>query len=177
MKSQTQLKKKFKKMQTGAVVEGYPFLMVLQHNNATTGDWSRLKHRLDGEHSLRCFTVKNSVLRGVLALRDASEMLNVCQGPTVVVGCHTVEQLHGVQDILRSTPKMVFVTCITQTGLWTHLDLEKLRQVSTTVWHTLLANLERGAELHTTLQTGLELLPLQTSLVNLVNLLSLVRES
>lgn len=173
MKSQTQLKKKFQKMQTGAVVGMYPFLMLLQHNNATTRDWSTLKQTLQREHSLQCFTVKNSVLRGVLALHHGIDSHHVCQGPTVVVGCHTVEQLHGVQDILLSTPKMVFVTCLSQTGLWTHLDLERLRQTSTTVWNTLVTNLERGAEFHATLQAGLDLLPLQTPLFNLVNVLAL----
>lgn len=171
----TQFRKKFQKMQTMAVVGMYPFLVLLQHNNLTTKDWLDLKHTLQRKQSLHCFTVKNSVLKSVLTSRTQARSESVCQGPTVLVGCHTVEQVQGLRDSLRSLPKLIFVTCLSQTGFWTHLDLERLNQTSTSVWYTLVTHLTRSAELSFTLQTRLDVLPLQTSLFNLVNVLEILQ--
>lgn len=162
-------------MQTMAVVGMSPFLVLLQHNNVTTKEWLDLKHALQREQSLQCFTVKNSVLKGVLASRTQGRSDSVCQGPTVLVGCHTVEQVQGLRDSLRWFPKLIFVTCLSQTGFWTHLDLERLHQTSPSVWHMLITHLKRSAELRLTLQKPLELVPLQTSLFTLVNVLGILQ--
>lgn len=185
----TNLKKKNQKLKTETFVDQFPIILLLQHNNLTVHEWSGFQSQLEQkETSLRFLTIKNSLLRGVLLnqrgflsldhpFHDKKVVERVCQGPNVLVGCGDSGELDSIWRCLKTTTKCIFMSCFFKGKILNHLDVEILLKTHSTIYPTLLSQLDKKAELCGLLHTRLKLHPLFYPQRQLVGLFSFLEQS
>ena len=121
----------------------YPFIMIYQHNNLTVKQSIDLKVRLESLNNIKMFTVKNSIVDKVCCSflqnkQVKKQIQNLLQGPLFLLGCHNIEQVKTVWNVLKTSSSFLFLGGQFDNQVYTHLDLEKSLEINNTIYYDLL---------------------------------------
>ncbi len=194
-------KTKINKMKLKTLLKKFPILVVIQHNNLTVKDWFELKQQInqlssqlsskfllnerleDSQPDLKILSIKNSLLKHVLLETlstrgnsfDDNLVKTLCQGPNLLIGCQSVEQLKSLFNLISTSTKYLFISCFYNNQLLTHLDLKVLLKTNLSIYQCFISCLDKKTELYNTLQTYLEFQPLQNVQTNLLAIFSTLK--
>lgn len=194
-------KTKINKIKLKTLLKKCPILVVIQHNNLTVKDWFELKQQInqlspqlsskfllnerleDYQPDLKILSIKNSLLKNVLLEKlstqgnsfDDNLVKTLYQGPNLLIGCQSVEQLKSLFKLLSTSTKYLFISCFYNNQLLTHLDLKVLLKTNLSIYQSFISCLDKKTELYNTLQTYLEFQPLQNVQTNLLAIFSTLK--
>jgi hypothetical protein len=194
-------KTKINKIKLKTLLKKFPILVVIQHNNFTVKDWFELKQQInqlspqlssnfllnqrleDSQPHLKILSIKNSLLKYVLLETlstqgnsfDDNLVKTLCQGPNLLIGCQSVEQLKSLFKLVSTSTKYLFISCFYNNQLLTHLDLKVLLKTNSSIYQCFISCLDKKTELYNTLQTHLEFQPLQNVQTNLLAIFSTLK--
>lgn len=109
------------------------------------------------------------------------EFLNfLFQGPNFIIGCKDENHLKSIWNCINLNSKLIFISCFHKNEMLNHLDLELLLKTNSSVYQTLLHNLDKKTEISNVLKNSFETLtnyssPLQIIQSNLITILSQIR--
>lgn len=126
----------------------YPFIMIYQHNNLTVKHCIDLKVRLESLNNVKIFTVKNSIVDKVCCSflqnkQVTNEIQNLLQGPLFLLGCHNLEEVKTVWNVLKTSSSFLFLGGQFDNQLYTHLDLQKSLEINNTIYYDFLNILDQ----------------------------------
>ena len=194
-------KTKINKIKLKTLLKKFPILVVIQHNNLTVKDWFELKQQINSlspqlasdfmlnerleysQPNLKILSIKNSLLKYVLLETHSTQgnsfndtlVKTLCQGPNLLIGCQSVEQLQSLFKLVNTSTKYLFISCFYNNQLLTHLDLKALLKTNSSIYQRFISCLDKKTELYNTLQTYLEFQPLQNVQTNLLAIFSALK--
>lgn len=194
-------KTKINKIKLKTLLKKFPILVVIQHNNLSVKDWFELKQQInqlspqlssnfslnerleDSQPHLKILSIKNSLLKyGLLETLstqgnsfDDKLVKTLCQGPNLLIGCQSVEQLKSLFKLVSTSTKYLFISCFYNNQLLTHLDLKVLLNTNSSIYQCFISCLDKKTELYNTLQTHLEFQPLKNIQTNLIAIFSVLK--
>lgn len=186
-------KKKINKIKIKTFLKEFPIIFLLQHNNFTVNDWFDFRQKIqeinDKPLNIEILNIKNSLFKKILESSyekstdfsvsvnnmDLNNLKFIFQGPNFIVGCKNENHLKLISNCIKSSPKLVFISCLYKNQLLNHLDFEILLKTNSSVYNNLFFNLDKKTELYSTLYNPLNLYPLFHVQSNLINILSLIK--
>lgn len=136
-----------------------------------------------GHLSVEILNIKNSLLKRTRlgchpTLSPAPCHFNfLCQGPNLVIGCKTINQLSRIWDLVNSNSKGIFISCFYKNKVVNHLDLRVLLGTNLSIYQNLLEKLDIKTDFLNTLRNPLLLDPLFRVEHNLIKTLSFINYS
>jgi len=192
-------KKKINKIKTETFLEKFPILFLLQQNNFTVSDWFDFKQKiqeienqsdskfnnLENGKKIGILNIKNSVFKKILQAstnaeisksNSLSSISSILQGPNFIIGCENDAQLDFIWKCVRSNKKLVFISCLYQSQLINHLDLEILLKTNSSVYQTLIHQFDKKTELYSVLNQTLTIQPLISVQLDFLNVLNYMQK-
>lgn len=172
------IKKNITVLKTTEFFYAYPIVLFLQHNNLSVKEWSTLRIHLKHLENAEMLILKNSVIENIIATENYhnKEILqSMFQGPCLAIGCFELSQLIKIMEIIKKTSKILTVGAIIEKKILTHLDLNKLITLNTSVYNSLLNNFSYSSIFYNTLQNSLNFEILQQTQRNLMYCLSILQ--
>jgi|JI81BgreenRNA_FD_contig_31_6249162_length_866_multi_5_in_0_out_0_1 hypothetical protein len=194
-------KKTINKIKTENFLKKFPIFFVVQHNSFTVNDWLEWRQKIQSSclmsdralvlgnenqlnqqvSEIEILNIKNSLLKKIVEASNASPKSksvsfdSVFQGPLFLIGCKNDDHLNWLWDSLKLNPKLIFICCIYKNQLLNHLDLEILLKTNFSVYHNLLASLDKKTEFFNTLYSSLPNQPLNLLQYNILTHLSMLK--
>lgn len=133
--------------------------------------------------NVEILNIKNSLLKKILLTSHSTKIYNsceeslksLCQGPNLIIGCRTTNQLNSIWNFINSNSKLIFISCLYKNQLLNHLDLKILLKTNLSIYLNLFQNLDIKTDLYNTLQNPLLLHPLFLVQYNFINTLSFIK--
>lgn len=173
-------KKKINKIKTQNFLDEFSIKILLQHNNFTVNDWFDFKQKIQeiSKGSVEIFNVKNSLLKkSLLNFTDQEHSQFLCQGPNFLVGCKNENYLKPVWKEIQSHSKLIFISCVYNKKLLTHLDVELFLKTDNSVYSQFLQILDKNNDLSNTLEYSLKMNPLFVVPSHYLDVLEFLKQS
>jgi ribosomal protein L10 len=158
----------------------YPIILLLQHNNLSVKEWSRLRIDIKQLDSVNMLIVKNSIVEHIVSTEKVLERNishSMFQGPCLAIGCLEFSQFSKIIKMFKITSKFLVIGAIVNKKLLTHLDLNKLLTINNNVYNSLVNNFSQSNDLYNLLQNSLKFQILQQIPIDLINCLSFLKNS
>jgi hypothetical protein len=131
------IKKKIDYSKTRDILKKYPIILLFQHNNCTVTDWYKLKTNIaqySPQQQSKILCIQNSVANKIFSTDSrfsstCPKAQNLFQGPNLLVGCTTLDQLDNIWNCISYNSQIIFVGGFYQNIHLTHLDLKVLQQL------------------------------------------------
>lgn len=113
----------------------FPIILIYQHNNLTVKQHITLKTQLQKFENIKTLTIKNSIVEKIKKDKIILDKLeNLLQGPLFFIGCHTMEEVQNIWNILNTIPGFLFVGSQFNKQIYTHLDIKKSLQLNKSIY-------------------------------------------
>jgi ribosomal protein L10 len=172
-------KKKINKIKTEIFLKEFPIIFLLQHNNFTIKNWFDFRQKLQeiNNDCVEFLNVKNSLLKkSLLTLNCEDNLVSLCQGPNLILGCKDETQLKSIWNFLNSYSKLVFITCLYKKKILNHLDVETYFKTTSSVYSQFLVILDKKTQLCSILEQSIKLYPLFAVKLNHIKVLECLKQ-
>lgn len=172
-------KKKRNKLKTENFLNEFPIIIVLQHNNFTIKDWFDFRQKLQeiSGDCIEILNVKNSLLKkSLVAINSEKNLLFLCQGPNLILGCKDETQLKSIWSFLNSYSKLIFISCFYKKQILNNLDLEIYFKTTNSIYSEFLGVLDRKTQLSFLLKQSVQLQPLFNIQQNSIGVLECLKQ-
>lgn len=126
---------------TKKFLKKYRFVMIYQHNNLTVKQHIECFQSLKIDE-IKTLVVKNSIVDQVLLKSENIQLKNVVQGPLFLIGCQNLEQVQTIWNSLKTSLNFLFLGCLINNHIYTHLDIQKSFQLTSTIYYEYFAVLD-----------------------------------
>jgi len=188
------LKKQINLKKTINFFSEYKIILSFQYNNLTVKEWCDFKLKLQKLKKIGILFTKNTLMKKV---QESTKLTNTIkynnklnstlkhdiivennikknfffQGPSVIVGCETIEELEYIFNLIKSSPNIILLGGWLETQPLTHLDLTKLLQVNTSSYNRLISLFANTTTFHDILNQHLKFHTFSLPAFSLINCL------
>jgi len=114
-------------------------LLIFHYSNMNTQEWSTIQTKLQKiEPNASLLLMNNNNIRLVLHKTNNKDLISFCQGPTLIIGCHSIRTLTKLFEVLKNIAHVTFLGGSLNKKTLNHLDFSKTLELNNSIQYEFI---------------------------------------